>query len=78
MKIVKFEDGTYAVRRGWLLYTYLDSDLYRDAMWWPFSYVRYAKLPSYAAAQELITRYNKLTKKSADYGTPVKQGLEIG
>jgi hypothetical protein len=34
MKIVKFKNGTYGIRKGWLFYRYRDLEL---NYWWPLS-----------------------------------------
>jgi hypothetical protein len=65
MKIVKFKDGTYAVRRfelsfGWCYY---------DAsckMWWPFNNVKSAK----CSIEEARLRLEQLTDKGTPIGWP--------
>lgn len=68
-KIVKFNDGTYAVRKGnWLFgYEYFDKDTVRyECTWSMLKHVNtYCKAPTLEEAKRIVT---KLT----DYGTPVK------
>ena len=33
MKVVKFKDGTYAIRKGWIFYKYLDLKTVNSFYW---------------------------------------------
>lgn len=75
MKIVKFADGTYAVRR-WIpfCYEYLDNARIRgwENKWWPFFCRDQATVATYEDASRLIYKYQIRKRKNKDKGTPVK------
>ena len=68
MIVVKFIDNTFAVRRGFFWYQYLDAVTARK--WWNNTkYAKqYARLNTLEEAQSLLANYRKNTK---DLGTPV-------
>lgn len=60
MKIVKFKDGTYAVRKGFKLFGYKYRSL-NNTGWWTTEYPQYFK-----GSKDQITKlFNSLT----DYGS---------
>ena len=70
MKIVKFKDGTYAIRKGWFFYSY--ASLSATDCWWSLddSYVVNCK----GSLAEVTTSYNELIQTkidSKDKGTPI-------
>lgn len=76
MKIVKFADGTYAVRRWTLFgYEYLDDGIIPgwETHWWSHSPIRVAQMPSYEKAVARRDEYLQRVKKRKDKGTVVKE-----
>lgn len=78
MKIVKFEDGTYAVRRGWFTYEYLDDGWYLQyaLTWWPVTCPQMYKVATYAQAEKNMLTYKN--RYGTDCGKPASKPLEIG
>lgn len=76
MKIVKFANGTYAVRRWTFFgYEYLDNGLVPgwETRWWPHSHARVAEISSYEKAVARRDAYLQPVKKCKDKGTVVKE-----
>lgn len=55
--IVKFKNGKYAVRKGWLFHRYLDSS--EQDFWWSFPYVEFAQTSEKKARDMLSTIQDK-------------------
>jgi hypothetical protein len=67
MKIVKFKDDSYGIRRfSWDRRSYEYLDLEDCVYWWSSDY-RYKPYCRKATRQEVLIAYEKAT----DYGTPV-------
>lgn len=69
MKIVKFKDGTFGVRKGFFWhYQYLDVS--SESYWWNSTkYINtYAKVPSLEEAETMLVNQKPQVK---DRGTPV-------
>ena len=71
IKIVKFENGTYAVRKGDDIaeYEFMDTCLYLNT-WRGFQDLHHATVYSLKAAEEVLDIVLKKRAK-ADYGEPV-------
>lgn len=75
MKIVRFKDGTFAIRRWFLGYEFLDNDeikTSRDTWWTLLSSARFFKISSYEETVKRLQAYkNKESKPKKivpDYG----------
>jgi len=69
MKIVKFNNGSYAIRkRGLFGYTYLSSD---GGYWFTLKYIDLCEFRTYQSAKRSMDLY--LHPKAIDYGTPVNE-----
>lgn len=60
MKIVKFKDGTYAIRKGFRLFGYKYRSI-NNTCWWPIEYLHYCK-----GSKDQIT---KLFNSLIEYGS---------
>lgn len=69
MQIVKFKNGKYAVRKGFLLYQFRDL---KDNMWWPnrFPYQHYFQ-GTLEQCQEVLSKEQNRKDKELDNGTPI-------
>lgn len=73
IKIVRFNNGTFAVRKYCLLhfsYGYLDADV-RDNYWWSLAYIHNSTLNTLEEAEERLEVYMKFKRALKDKGTPV-------
>lgn len=76
MKIVQFQNGKYAVRKGWLDHKFL---IYRNSSLAPYFAYRYcpstddgACFDSIEEAQNGIAEYHRLGRTIRDMGKPIK------
>lgn len=66
MKIVKFKDGKYAVRKGWIWYKY--ASLRQGGKWYRISESIEECKGSY---DDILYIYNYMINHSKDKGTPI-------
>lgn len=65
VKMVLFDNGKYAIRKGWLFKRYADlmdlRDCDDDIFWWENTeeYIKYFTTPSLTDLEDLISGYNK-------------------
>ena len=72
VKIVKFKNGKYAIRRGNCLtgYEYLHNE-HLNINWWSRAYIIFAYMNDLSTAQKRLENYNTSIGVLVDYGTPV-------
>lgn len=69
MKIIKFNDGTYGIRRGWLwpFYSYLDMKV-KDGYWWTsMEYSGHFKALAEGEALKILDKWRNTVKKRNKY-----------
>jgi len=72
MKIVKFEDGSYAIRRR-ILFWFIYMDTRQYGYWWTKGsrFFKDCKIQSFEDATTCFHEYHQIKRRKNDVGTPV-------
>ena len=72
IRIVQFKNGSYAVRRWYFGFEYLDQV---SNYWWPIRYEHNSYYTSYDGAARRLEKYKLFLNKKVDYGKPINTNI---